>query len=407
MDTIKTVYLRNPHFWAILLITLALFAFYQYWPWRALQLGVNVWRQVPFFEDLGIMELQYKFIGSLFIIPIIYGIVAFGWRRALIIWLVALIMILPNILSIWHSPEHLIMNIMYFLIPICASSLVFLEIEWRVRTRKAFAEREKERSLYLSQIIEAQENERRRISSELHDDTLQTLVALANQLETILARQSEAIGELIIVRDEIKKSIEDGVPSVDSATIQCLKSTIDRTDRVLSSGSENIDDTKFSKDITLETIDNLRSICINLRPATLDKLGLIPALRALANLMYQNYKIDTRIAVAGEQRKLPPQTEVTLYRVVQEALSNVRNHSNATYARVAIEFQSDQLVITIEDNGEGFNTTEVMHTVTLQNKMGLTGMKERLKLVNGIINIRSTLGQGTAIFIEVPLTNMA
>jgi two-component system sensor histidine kinase DegS len=407
MKIFKSSYLRSPHFWIVVTISILLFFLYRYWPWREAQLGTELWRYLPYLENLSIFELKSKFIGSLFTIPIIYGILAFGWRRALFIWLGSLVLVLPSLLSIWKTPEHLTMNLLYFLFPVCVSSLIYLEYDWRSRVKNEFAEREKERSLYLSQIIEAQENERSRIAYELHDDTVQTLIALANQLENLLSRQSDAINELNLVRDEIHKSIEDIQLERSNGTVQSLESAISRTEKVLSLSSERINEITFSRDITLDTVENLRSICINLRPATLDKLGLIPALRALANLMCQNYKIDTRIAVKGNQCKISSQTEVTLYRVVQEALSNVRNHSRATYAQVTIEFCRDHLKIIIEDNGEGFNTIETLNGVTSQNKMGLTGMKERLKLVDGVIDVNSMVGMGTAISIEVPLSGIA
>ncbi|OGO17598.1 MAG: hypothetical protein A2Z02_04590 [Chloroflexi bacterium RBG_16_48_7] len=403
MASFKRLYLHNIHFWVIVVICLVLLVFYRFWPWRAIQLESQFWQAVPFFEDLAIIELKYKLLGSLFLIPIFYGVITMGWRRALVIWGVCLLMALPSIMAIWKSPENLSINLLYFLIPISVSSLVYLELEWRSRTKKEFAEREKERNMYLSRIIEAQENERGRIAREIHDDTAQNLIALANQLEGISSSLAESVGKLdVIIRDlgQVLMGLKD--PSYD-VPVEDLSKFSDIFQEMAATGRNRIGEIRFSRDLVLNTVENLRSICINLRPATLDRLGLIPALRMLVGTMNKDYSIDTSISVSGEQYKLPSQIETTLYRVVQEALTNAGHHSKAAHASVSLQFRSSELEISVRDDGQGFDIAETMQNMASQNKLGLTGMRERIRLVNGTLDIQSSDLTGTNLTIKLPV----
>ncbi len=402
MSLFRRHYLYNVHFWIIVILCIVLLVFYRFWPWRAILFDNNLfWQTFPFFEDLAIIELKYKVLGSLFFIPIFYAIITSGWRRALIIWAVCLVLALPSILTTWKSPENLSINLLYFLIPICVTSLVYLELEWRSRTKKEFIEREKERNMYLSRIIEAQENERGRIAREIHDDTVQNLIALANQLESVSTSQAESVKEMRGIILELKKilsGIKEPLPAVFD-----LSNFVNIIEGMEISARNRIDEVHFSRDLVLTIVEDLRSICTNLRPATLDRLGLIPALRMLVNTMKNEYSIDTTIYVQGEQYKLPPQIETTLYRVVQEALTNVGHHSQATHASVLLQFQDNTLMITIKDDGQGFDVAETMQNIVNKNKLGLTGMIERIRLVNGTMDIESDKWAGTALTINLPV----
>jgi len=407
MSTFKRLYLHSVHFWIIVFICLVLFIFYRFWPWRAIQLDNPIWQAVPFFEDLALIELQYKILGSLFLIPIVYGVIAFGWRHSTIIWAVCLLLVLPSVLATWKSPENTTINLLYFLVPISVTSLVYLELEWRSRTRQEFIEREKERNMYLSRIIEAQENERGRIAREIHDDTVQTLIALANQLEGISYSQSESVDQLNSIISQVNivvAELHDPTYGVAPADLQKFSEMLQG---MAATGKNRISEINFSKDLVLNTVENLRSICTNLRPATLDRLGLIPALRMLAVGMNREYSIDTSMSVFGEQYKLPQQIETTLYRIVQEALTNVGHHSKASHAAVSIQFRPNELEIGVQDDGQGFDMAETLHNISSQNKLGLTGMRERIRLVNGTLDIQSDEGTGTNLTIKLPVPDVA
>ncbi len=403
MTVFKQLYLRNVNFWIIVILCFGLFVFYLYWPWRAIQLENPVWQAFPFFEDLAIIELKYKILGSLFLVPLFYAMVALGWRRSLIIWGLCLVLILPLMLTTWKSPENLTTNLLYFLVPISVTSLFYFEIEWRARTGKEYTEREKERNMYLSRIIEAQENERGRIAREIHDDTVQTLIALANQLQGISSSQSESITELHATCSQVEKILDRLNDSPARVSAEELARYRDSVRKMLEAASNRIGEIHFSRDLVLNTVENLRDICTNLRPATLDRLGLIPALRTLAAATTREYSMETSVSVSGMQYKLPSQIETTLYRVVQEALTNAGHHSKASNVGVLLQFQPNELEIAVQDNGEGFDLAETMQSMNAKNKLGLTGMRERIRLVNGTLDIESDVGEGTTLTIKVPV----
>jgi signal transduction histidine kinase len=296
-------------------------------------------------------------VGILFLIPIIYAAIFFSWKGALVVCLLSLLGVLPIIADMWPN-YYLITNIAFLLLPLLIVSLATFELEWRRKERKVFAEREEERRIYISKILEAQENERQRIAQELHDETIQTLLAIANSAESLLSSDHDNMRE-------VRGNAE------------------------------------FIRDTILSTVENLRRISLDLRPSVLDNLGLISALRWLVDQMNTEPDIDTRIRVDGIEHSLSPRAEVTVFRVVQEALNNIKHHSKATKAMVELEFSSSCLKITIKDNGQGFRPLRQFHTLATKGKTGLIGIQQRINSIGGKFQVRSKPGEGTLLLIEV------
>lgn len=346
---------KNPHFWAILLITVALLFIYRAWPWRP-------WSVWPWFSwltslyNLALVELMNRIVGILFLIPIIYAAVVFSWQGALVTFLLSLVGVLPIIIDIW-SVSSLITNIVLLLLPLLVVSMVTFELTWRRKERKTYAEREAERKLYLSRILESQENERLRIAQEIHDDTIQTLLVIANRAQDMIPAGKDGPGG-------VKKKAE------------------------------------WIRDATLQAIEDLRRTSLDLRPSVLDDLGLVPALRWLVDHMSQESGINTRIRVKGEKRKLSPQAEVAIFRVIQEALNNIKRHSKAKEAEVTLEFDKEFFKVKIEDNGQGFRPPQKLERFAASGKLGLIGMQQRIDLFGGTLKIRSKLGEGTSLLIK-------
>jgi len=350
---------KSPHFWAIIVITLFLVFIYQAWPWRGWKFDEGIWQWFYWLSplyNLVIVEMTYHAVGILFLVPIIYMAIVFSWQGALITFLLALIGVLPIMLDIW-STSSLITNLVLLLLPVLIVSIVTFELARRRRERKHFAEREEERQLYISNILESQENERLRIAQEIHDDTIQTLLVIANRAQNLIPSGKNDMGE-------VKKNAE------------------------------------WIRDATLQAIEELRRTSLDLRPSVLDDLGLVPALRWLVDHMNEESGINTRIIIKGTNRKLLPQAEVTIFRVVQEALNNIKRHSNAKKAIVSLEFNVDSLKITIKDDGKGFRTPRKFDRLAAKGKLGLIGMQQRIDLLGGKFQIRSRLGGGTSLLIE-------
>ena len=213
---------------------------------------------------------------------------------------------------------------------------------------------------YLRQITRAQEEERKRIARELHDDTVQYLVVLTRQLDD-LASSSKGLSR------EEKLKLED------------LRQQVN-----------NI-------------MEGVRRMSHDLRPATLDRLGLLPALEWLGTNVEKHSGIKVEVTTLGSERRLPAEVEIILFRIAQEALSNVRKHSQATNAEVRIEFGDNRIQITVKDNGKGFALPETVGNMVKEGRLGLAGMHERIRLLNGSLKIDSEPGKGTTVTVEAPL----
>ncbi len=209
---------------------------------------------------------------------------------------------------------------------------------------------------YLQQVTRAQEEERKRIARELHDETLQNLIVISRQLEKITS--SEALWEesLGVVRG-LKKQIEVAVQEM----------------------------RRFSHD---------------LRPSVLDDLGLLPALELLADDL-EKLEILTKFEAKGTIRRLTPETEVMLFRIAQEATRNIWRHAEATAAEMTLEFTDTRLKMVIKDNGKGFRIPRWPGEQASTGKLGMTGMKERAMLLGGTLTVESRPNKGTVINVEV------
>jgi two-component system sensor histidine kinase DegS len=212
---------------------------------------------------------------------------------------------------------------------------------------------------YVRQITKAQEDERKRIARELHDDTAQALIDLSRRLDN-LATSHEPLSETVVGRLEEFQELIDSI-------LRGVR--------------------RFSRD---------------LRPSVLDDLGLLPALEWLtANLMEED-GIKTELKVCGNRRRLPPEAELALFRIVQEALSNVRRHSQASRVVTVVEFGEGGVRITVEDNGQGFELPDRTGDLATAGKLGLIGMHERAHLLDGTLTVHSEPGKGTTVTVDVP-----
>ncbi len=213
--------------------------------------------------------------------------------------------------------------------------------------------------LYLQQANRAQEEERKRISHELHDDTVQELVVLSRQLDA-LATGGKGIS------DEARQRLEE---------------LWQRTDNIL---------------------QGVRRLSQDLRPAALDRLGLLPAVEWLAASVKEYSGIDTTVNFVGKEHRLPEEVAIALFRVTQEALRNVWRHSGATRAEITVEFEDKKARVSIKDNGKGFEVPDKMGDLAQHGKLGLAGMHERAQFIGGTLMAHSEPGKGTTITVEAP-----
>lgn len=210
-------------------------------------------------------------------------------------------------------------------------------------------------------VVEAQEEERRRIARELHDDVCQRLTATKLHME----------------------AVEEEYPKRKLAVFKQFK----RTRRQITG-----------------LINEIRRISANLRPSTLDDLGLVKALQVLCREFEQANSIRVRFASQGiMQNGTDVQVETTIYRIAQEALANVSKHARARRVEVQLERKSDALALTIRDNGKGFEFKSQPQRKDWSG-FGLINMKERAMLIGGAFKLDSTPRKGTTVHVEVPLS---
>jgi two-component system sensor histidine kinase DegS len=153
---------------------------------------------------------------------------------------------------------------------------------------------------------------------------------------------------------------------------------------------------ELRKMVTL-TIDSVRQTSRDLRPTVLEDLGMVPALQYLVNELARQDTIDVSLEVEGTTEGLPPGMEVAIYRIVQEALTNVRRHARASRARVEARFLADEIIIVVEDDGLGFDMPQETADLVNAGALGLMGLKERAQLFGGQVSIDSQAGRGTTV----------
>lgn len=213
---------------------------------------------------------------------------------------------------------------------------------------------------YLDAVNTGQEEERRRLARELHDDTIQSLIAL-NQ------------------RGQLAQMVVDDRPTLDQ----------------LGEMQQMIE----------QIIANLRRLTRDLRPIYLEDLGLVPALDMLARDTSDSLGISIDFNATGTEQRLRPEVALSLYRIAQEALSNVSRHAQASHAEVNLDFADDEISLTISDDGCGFNLPESPAEMATEGHFGLLGVHERADLMSAHLSIQSEPGEGTRLTINLPYQN--
>ena len=353
--------LTNIHLW----ITLALFL---------ASIALHYPQLIPFLgpiEPDSFLDFTRHSVGRLFLLlPISYTALVFGIRIGMVSLVVAFLIMIPNVFILSQiTADDLVEIIGIFILGLVVNFwLDSYETDKRHRQQAYLSlettQRELERMqqnlrFYLKQITIAQEDERQRIAQELHDDTAQDLIVLSRKLDSFISRHKSLPAEDIAYLEELHQ----------------------QTDRTLSEVR------RFSQD---------------LRPSVLDDLGLLPALEWLIPQLKQHFDLEIDMKVLGTIRRFPPETELVLFRIVQEALRNIGKHAAATEAKVTLSFNTTKTILTIKDNGKGFKLPQRIGDLAALGKLGLVGMQERARLTGGKLRVKSKPGVGTTVKVEVP-----
>ena len=209
-------------------------------------------------------------------------------------------------------------------------------------------------------VIEAQENERQRLARQIHDGPAQSMTNLILQAE---------ICERLFDTDPARARVELG----------------------------NL------KNAANSTFHRIREFILTLRPMMLDDLGLVPTLKQYIQDYEDKNNLAVSFTVLGHETRLPAYSEVTLFRVVQELLTNVSKHAHASHVRVSLDFQDGVVIASVEDDGSGFDVKEALSASSQRKGLGLSTIQERTEMLGGEVQIESRIGRGTQARVAIPI----
>ena len=215
--------------------------------------------------------------------------------------------------------------------------------------------------VFLRKCLTAQEDERRRISTELHDGLAQWMSSASYAIQ---------LGNAHLTKSNIEKAREE----------------IRRAHTIIHQG-----------------IKELRRVILDLHPSALAELGMIGALQQNVKTFSMETDILGHLTIDGDPRPLSPVQEITVYRVVSEALNNVRRHSSASMVEVKLTFGPEDITIEIGDNGKGFNLDETLRTESAEGNIGLVSMRERAEMIGGSLEIETAADKGTKVIVSIPV----
>lgn len=231
------------------------------------------------------------------------------------------------------------------------------QLEALTRARAALAQESAELERALSNMVRLQEEERARIAADVHDGVVQTMVGSLCELQAAMAHLATE-PQLVVTKQG------------------------------------------RARDLLRESITELRRVIYDLRPITLDTAGLVPAIENLREELEQLAGITIRFSVTGSPCRFAPETEIGVYRIVQEAANNAIKHAEAHEVQVTIRFGDDELAVQVSDDGAGFSLQEA--ATLYGDHAGLIGMQERARSLGGKLTVSSRVGQGTTVRAVVP-----
>lgn len=235
-----------------------------------------------------------------------------------------------------------------------------LETDRFIEERDELQRKEGVRAHLFARVIAAQEEERKRVARELHDETGQSL----------------------------------------SAVIMGLGAAVEALPRDVEKAGEILEDVR---EVAVQTLEGVRQIILGLRPALLDDLGLAPALRRVAEDLTRRSPVHIEVIAEGVDGRLPPEVETVLFRILQEGMNNAARHSRARRAVLRLSRSESEVRAVLEDDGIGFDPAEAAAHLDSGCGLGLVGMRERALLLGGTVIIDSKPGHGTRVNVRLPL----
>ena len=308
---------------------------------------LRLWRPPAFFYRVGYREILLVAYSGL----IVYVTSTLGIKTGLIVSLVGLAFAIP------HHILYPVLQDAYFRIGswLAKNCLLAIFIGAALNAKD-------QQGYYLREVFNIQEQERLRLSREIHDDVAQRLIDA-----------SHAVDELIVQPEDQSSTFEE--------KLKILRKQLD------------------------EVLDHTRRAIQGLRPPLLEEIGLKRSLAWLCQELCEETNIEVENSIDIENVRMTPEVEFAIYRISQEAISNAKKHSEATRLFYTLEAKSGRVKLTVRDNGRGF--APLRHEkLRTSGKMGLLGIRERVRLLKGTLDLISAPGEGTTIKIGIPLDNI-
>lgn len=346
---------KLPHFWIIVIILDLFIVIY-----NANFIDISGW--FPWSADVmqaqGVSLFVLTFI---FLLPIVYASLIYGLRGAVLTWITFMAGTLPRTIAQLGTLEEWMGFAMFALVALLMGCLISLARSSYARQKALMRQIAPRRWNSVARIVKAQESERKRIARELHNDSLQDLLVVVNHMHAV---ESGKYGEL---------------PPKARAQVERVETEV------------------------LCVIDALRKMSHGLNVSVLDNTGLVPAVKWQAESIAQETGIKLVVTVKGKEHKLKSEAEIMIFRIAQEALSNIRQHAHARNAEVTLDFTAIPFRMTIRDDGCGFNVREDELGGEEDSELGLDIIRQRTKLLGGKLSIRSAPGKGTEIILETEI----
>ena len=290
----------------------------------------------------------YEFLPiSFYWVPILYVSLTFGLAGALVTSVLAILTSIPNWM-VMELVERRWDEIAIVVVAVIISSLLGWQVDRKI-------EAQKNAQIYAINAVRSQEEERRRLSLDLHDDSIQTLIAVCHTLDTLKDVPSPAYQSLLDVRSSVAS-----------------------------------------------TVAKLRTLSIALRPPLLDEMGIVSAIRSLISESAAEAGFTSELNLEGEPRRLPPNIELGIFRIAQEAVRNIVRHAKAVRVRINIAFTAKDINVEIVDDGVGFDTSTLSRRIG-ENHIGVLTMQEHAEMLHGRLIIDSALGKGTKVKAIIPV----
>jgi two-component system, NarL family, sensor histidine kinase DegS len=294
---------------------------------------------------------------SAYFIPIIFAALNFGVEGAVATALWSALLTVPNLI-LWHTGAQRPAVVLQLLLLIAIGYVVARRVDSETAAKERAEAANARLEDYVRLATDAQEEERKRLARELHDDAIQTLVIAKTDLDAVAAEGPAATSM--------------------RARLQALDATL------------------------TAAIDDMRRFSRDLRPSLLDDLGLVQAVDWLVGDLAARTAIDAQLHTSGQPRRLAQKDELALFRIVQEALRNVERHAEASTVEVCIEFgEHGDVRATVVDDGRGFDTSQPLPDRRSSSGLGLLGMRERAKLAGAALTITSRPSAGASVTVTL------